>query len=269
MENFSRKISLLKIFGLIGIGTITFGAAFYFIYKKLFNDKESEFINDYISTNLADIRNQIQEANGNFDEGLKKKIFLKINQTHEKIMKNRFDKFIIKYNLSEKNNILPEDILQKFLQVNWETYKSTTDYILTRIGLSEKEYVELIHNMSLSEYMDYEYIIEKDSFFEGRVLLNKIEAKKAFLEYVKISEIYISSLNNRVNRDNKDPNFDEELQMGVLFSNIKIETQIYLKYKFTPKELLYMMRKYNLMEDVEVKKAYESMINNSPNFYRV
>jgi len=268
MENISHKFSLLKILGIIGIGTFTFGA-FYLIYNKLFNDKESEFIKDYISTSLADIRNQIQEANGNFDESLKKKIFLKINQTHEKVMKIRFESFIKKHNLSERNNILSEDILQKFLQINWETYKSTTDYILTRIGLSEKEYVELIQNMSLCEYMDYEYMIEKDTIFEGRDMLSKAESKKAFLEYQKISEIYILSLNNRVNKDNTNANFDEELQMGVLFSNIKIETQIYLRYKYTPKELLYMMKKYNLMEDPEVKKAYESITKNSPNFYRV
>lgn len=268
MEKISHKFTFLKIIGIITFGTSLLGTLYYF-YNKIYTDTESEFIKDYISTSLADIRNQIQEANGNFDESLKKKIFLKINQTHEKIMKIRFEAFIKKHNLSEKNNILSEDILQKFLQVNWETYKSSTDYILTRINLSEKEYVELIQNMSLSEYMDYEYIIEKDSIFEGRNILNRIDAKNAFLEYQKISEIYISSLNNRVNKDNNNSNFDEELQMGVLFSNIKIETQIYLKYKFTPKELLYMMKKYNLMEDPEVKKAYESMTKNSPNFYRV
>ena len=129
--------------------------------------------------------------------------------------------------------------------------------------------MELMQNMSLSEYMEYEYMIEKDSIFEGKNILSKTEAKNAFLEYQKISEIYISSLNNRVNKNNKNSNFDEELQLGVLFSNIKIETQIYLRYKFTPKELLYMMKKYNLMDDIEVKKAYESMMKNSPNFHRV
>ena len=93
MENSFNKFKLIKILGIVSIGTLTFGV-FYFLFNKFFNDKESEFINDYISTSLADIRNQIQEANGNFDEGLKKKIFLKINQTHEKIMKIRFDFFI-------------------------------------------------------------------------------------------------------------------------------------------------------------------------------
>lgn len=265
MEKIPQKV--IQFLGILGIGTITLGA-FYFLYQKISKDKETEYIKDYIETSLADIKNQIQEANGNFDEGLKKKIFLKINLTHEKVMKMHFEKLIRKYNLSEEYNILSEEILHKFLQVNWETYKKTTDFILIRIGLSEKEYVELIQNMSLSEYMEYEYMIEKDIIFDGRKILSKNEAKNAFLEYQKISEIYISSLNKRVNID-KNNNFDEELQMGVLYSNIKIETQIYLKYKFTPKELLYMMRKYNLMDDPEVKKAYESMTKNSPNFYRV
>lgn len=268
MENASDKYKFLKLIGIIGLGTLAIGSLYY-IYKTYFHDKHSEFITDSINLSLQEIKAQIEEANGNFDENLKKIIFLKVNQTHERVMKMRFDAFIEKNNLSSTNNILTDENLQEFLQVNWETYKSTTDYILTKIGISEKEYVELFQNMSLSEFMEYEYMIEKDTIFQGKQILNKLEAKAAFLDYQRISESYINNLNNKVNKDNKNSNFDQELEMGVLYSNIRIETRVYLKYHFTPKEILYMVKKYNLLDDPEVKKAYDTMMKNSPKFHKV
>ena len=268
MENAFDKYKIFKLIGIISLGTLAIGSLYY-IYKTFFYDKHSEFINDSINLSLQEIKAQIEEANGNFDDNLKKIIFLKINQTHEKVMKMRFDDFIGKNNLSTTNNILSDENLQEFLQVNWQTYKSTTDYILTKLGITEKEYVELFQNMSLSEFMDYEYMIEKDTIFQGRQILNKQEAKSAFLDYHNVSESYINNLNNKVNKDIKNSNFDQELEMGVLYSNIRIETRVYLKYKFTPKEILYMIKKYNLLEDSEVKKAYDAMMKNSPKFHKV
>jgi len=268
MENPCEKFRFFKIIGIISLGTLAIGSLYY-VYKNFFCDKNIQFFTDSINISLQEIKTQIEEANGNFDENLKKLIFLKVNQTHERVMKMRFDNFIEKNNLSSTNNILSDKFLQEILQVNWETYKSTTEYILTKIGITEKEYVELFQNMSLAEFMEYEYIIEKDSIFLGREILTKQEAKSAFLDYQKISEEYINNLNNKVNKDNKNSNFDQELEMGVLYSNIRIETRIYLKYKFTPKELLYMIKKYNLLDDPEVRKSYDNMMKNSPKFHRV
>lgn len=277
------KSSIFNIIKIISLSSLAIGGLYY-IYENFFdnseeNELEKEIIKDFINTNLSDIRKEIKQKSLNDsinipylkkNENLKKKIFLKINQKHEEIMKSQITDLINKYKLTEFNNILSEDILQNFLEVNWKTYKSTTDFILTRIGLSEKEYVSLINNMSLSDYMEYEYLIEKNQIFQGRKLLKVNEAKKAFLDYFQISEIYVSSLLDKVNENNSNKNFDEDLQMAVLFSNIKIDTQIYLKYKFTPKEILYMMRIYDLINyDEEVKNAYETMCKNSPNFFRV
>ncbi len=199
MENYD-KYKILKLIGIIGLSTLAVGSLYY-IYKNFFYDKNSEFINDSINLSLQEIKAQIEEANGNFDENLKKIIFLKVNQTHERVMKMRFDAFLEKNNLTSTNNVLTDENLQEFLQVNWETYKSTTEYILTKIGISEKEYVELFQNMSLSEFMEYEYLIEKDTIFQGKQILDKQGAKLAFLDYQRISESYINNLNNKVNKD--------------------------------------------------------------------
>lgn len=264
----TNQFKLLRIIGIIGLGTLSLGSL-YFIYKKFFEFKNGDNIQDYLNLSLQDIKAQIEDANGIFDEDLKKKIFLKVNQTHEKVMKIRFDVFIEKNNLSATYNVLSDEIINEFLKENWGIYKSTTDYILTKIGITEKEYCELFSNMSLKEYMDYEYEIENKTIFQGREIFSREEAKIAFLDYIRITETYLNRLNNKVNKDNSN-SFDEELQLGVLFSNIKIETQIYLKYKFTPKELLYMIKKYNLLnDDPEVSKAYDNMMKNSPNFHRV
>jgi len=268
MENTYYKYKFFKLIGILSLGTLAIGSLYY-IYKYYFYDKHSEFINNSINLSIQEIKAQIEEANGNFDENLKKIIFLKVNQIHERVMKMRFDAFIEKNNLSSSNNVITDENLQKFLQVNWETYKSTTEYILTKIGISEKEYVELFQNMCLSEFMEYEYLIEKDTIFQGKQMLNKQEAKSAFLDYQKISESYINNLNNKVNKDNKNSNFDQELEIGVLNSNIRIEIRVYLRYRFTPKEILYMVKKYNLLEDSEVKKAYDTMMKNSPKFHKV
>ncbi len=267
MENFFEKFKLLKIIGIISLGSLAIGSIYY-IYKSFFNEI-SYYGNDSIELALVDIKKQIEEANGNFDENLKKLIFLRVNQTHEIRMKLRMDEFIQKNNLSSANNILTDNNLEEYLEVVWKTYKSTTDFILTRIGLTEKDYDELFQNTSLAEFIEHEYLNEKDTIFQGKEILSKQEAKAAFLDYQKISDIHVASLNNKVNKDMKNINFDQELEIGVLFSNIRIEMKIYLKYKFTPKELLYMVKKYNLMDDPEIKKAYDNMMKNSPRFHKV
>ena len=268
MEKTNNKTKLRHILIYIGLGTLTI-SGLYYLYKFLNKPTKIDYINEYITLNLQDIKIQIEEANGTFDENLKKKIFLKVNQAHQRVMKMQFDNFIEKNSNSFKNNKIEDELLQEFLKINWETYKSTTDYILTKIGLNENEYVELFQNMSLSDYMEYEYMMEKDNIFEGKQIMSKIETKEAFLEYQKISESYINSLKSVVNLDNKNSKFDEELQIGVLYSNIKIETQVYLKFKFTPKELLYMVKRYNLLDDHDVKEAHDAMMKNSPNFHKV
>ena len=95
MEKTNNKTKLRHILIYIGLGTLTI-SGLYYLYTFLNKPTKIDYINEYITLNLQDIKIQIEEANGTFDENLKKKIFLKVNQAHQRVMKMQFDNFIEK-----------------------------------------------------------------------------------------------------------------------------------------------------------------------------
>jgi hypothetical protein len=227
------------------------------LYKLyvLFNNEEE--LGEERLLQIQELKEEVEEAQELSPE-LAIQIMAMTNKFAEEIMKK------MKPDIDEKRRAVfkqPEEyekICIEMFECKEYAYNSATTKILKEFGFSQEELQKVLQTINPYEMEKKIYDYEKPSF-EDCPVPDKNQVKEAFMYYGKKFSEEMKDFHKEMSKSQMDPNNQEYIIFRLLVVKMKIDDELYFKYKYIEAQIRYLLYEYNLLDDPEVKRVHNNI----------
>jgi hypothetical protein len=238
------------ILGALGISGVVGGL--YYLFQA-FNEEQ---ISEETSTMIEQMKQEADLNKGELTPDLAIKIMALTNKQAEEIIKKTKPDIDERRRASINDKAKYDQICQEYFEVKEAAYQSASNIILKKFGNFGMEDIQNV----MSRISPYE--LERKSFsyekpvFEGE-FPNRAKVKEMFKYYGNELSMKMREFHQTMNRFQGDPNMQEFLIFGILVLKVRIDDELYIKYKYTEAQIRFLLYEYDLIDDPEIKEVNE------------
>lgn len=246
IENTQSGRSYL-FYALIGGAAVGILGGLYYLYTLM--TKEEEFSEEQ-QVEVEEIRQQIQENNGELSTDIAIKILAQINKRVEEIMK------VTKPELDEKRRLVMNNYKEynkqcgEFFSLKEAAYNKATNQILNNFNMKISDLKEIMDQITPHEVEKKIFIYHKP-YFTDNIIPDRETVKEAFIFF---GNKFIDEMSNFNTECLKTEEKNQDVIIfKMLVIKLKIDDCLYLKFKMNENQIRYLIFEYSLLEDKEVK----------------
>jgi hypothetical protein len=251
MEKDKSKGYGIAFYSLAALGITGLIGGLYYLYTT-FNDEEK--VSDEIKSQLEDLK---QETHSELTPEEAIKIMALTNKQAEELIKK------IKPDIEEKRRAALgtpdyETVCQEFFEIKENAYQTATSLILKNYGNIKMEDLHAVMSkVSPTELERQAFEFDKPNFEVE--LPSKVKVKEIFKFYGNQLAIKMKEFHQMMNQFQGDPRMQELFIFRILILKVQIDDELYMKYKYTETQIRYLLYKYNLIDDPEIKEVNERL----------
>lgn len=240
------------IIGTLAVGTV--GGLFY-LYSLL---KKDDQLSDEQIIEVEEIKQQIQENNGEISVDMAIRILAQINKRIDEIIRptknemddKRRDKIT---NYTEYNKLAGE-----YFALKESAYNKATNQILQQFSMDISDLKEIMEEITQHEVEKKIFLYNKPNF-NNNYLPDKDKVKEAFIYFGNIFIDEMSKFNSDLYKKNLQNESQDVIVFKMLVIKLRIDDYLYLKFKLNENQIRYLIFEYNLLEDKEVKSLNDKI----------
>ena len=235
------------ILGALGISGVIGGL--YYLFQA-FNEEQ---ISEETSHIIEQMKNDSQ-IQGELTPEIAIKIMALTNKQAEEIIKKTKPDIDERRRAAINDKPKYDQICQEYFEVKEAAYQSASNIILKKFGNYGMEDIQNVMSR-ISPYdlerKSFEY--EKPSF-DGEYP-EKAKVKEMFKYYGNELSMKMREFHQTMNRFQGDPNMQEFLIFGILVLKVRIDDELYIKYKYTEAQIRFLLYEHKLIDDPEIKEV--------------
>ena len=154
-----------------------------------------------------------------------------------------------------------ERVCQEVFESKEWAYNESLQKVLSQFaGISLEDIHKLIQTVPPTEIERINHKYEKPTFDQQSVPEKKL-VKEAYIYYGKIFKDEMKEFQRILSQQTQyDPQQDQYFFFKLLVMKMKVDDELYLKFKYTEPQIKFMLYEYNLLEDTEIKRVNEQLM---------
>ncbi len=154
-----------------------------------------------------------------------------------------------------------ERICQEVFESKEWAYNESLQKVIGQFGnISLEEIHKLIQTVPPTEIERINHKYEKPNF-DQQLPPEKKVVKDAYIYYGSKFKDEMKEFQRILSQQTQyDPQQDQYFFFKLLVMKMKVDDELYLKFKYTEPQIKYMLYEYNLLEDTEIKKVNEQLM---------
>jgi hypothetical protein len=233
----------------------------YYIYNRF--SKEEKLSEDTIFQ-IEEIKNEIEETNGELTVEVAIKISFLANQEAEDIFILKKPDLEVRRRNTLNNISEYEKICKEMLEAKQKCLLGVLKKILNHLGgvsiTDFNKIIRKVHPYDLESNFSYNKF-EHSNLENDQPDKNLVKEAFKFLgeKYIEEMESYKKLIQSEGENCNMDKKKEEFLFFKLTVAKLRADDMLFLKYKYTEAQLRYLIYKYQMIEDLEIKNVSEAM----------
>jgi len=244
------------LYALAGIGIAGLLGGVYFLVNLF---KEPEMCLDEEQEKELDVLTEkLNEKSGELTVETAVQIMAMINKVTEEKIRSEHPDLDDRRREALKNNDKDYDQLcQESFMRRTEVSQDASQFILSKFGISEQALQEFFQNYGNPQEIEKLLQTFDKPIFDGEMPSATI-TKEAFLYYGKkiitvMQSFFMESRQYTQQQYMADPMLQQEQMIKMMILKLRVDDELHIKYKVTEQQVRYLLVKYNLLDDHEVK----------------
>lgn len=249
-QKFSNTFYFLAGAGLAGaIG------AFYYLYS-LFN--ETFELNEEQEAQVEKISHEVNEiSGGKLTTDTCVKIMSIANRVCEDIIKNKKPDIDERRREAYNNEQEYEKICYEYLEAKEYAYQSATQLVFNKFSVKMEDLQAVLQNCSPYEIEKKLHEHEQQEYDNSVLKDDKNKVKEAFLYFtnrflLEMKKFY--AMMSHINQSDQ-----EYLMLRLMILKLRVDDDLYFNYKVNEMQIRYLIHKFNLYSDIDIKQAQEKL----------
>jgi hypothetical protein len=247
---------LSKTFWILGSAAVLgLVGGVYYLYN-LFSQEEE--LSEEQKLQIEEMKQEVEDTNGELTPELAVQTMALTNKFAEEMMKKMKPDIDERRRAAINNPEEYEKICAELFECKEHAYNTATNRVLAQFGFSMEDLQKVMSRVSPFEIEKKVYEYEKPSF-EGTTIPEKAKVKEAFCYYGKKFTEEMKEFHNMMNQNQVDPSQQDYVIFRLLVLKMRVDDELYFKYKYIESQIRYLLYEYNLFEDPDVRRVHESI----------
>ena len=259
-HNKDTFLSKIGMYIFIGGATVSIIGGIYYLYS-LFS-KQEELTEEQL-IEIEEIRQRIEENNGEICTDLAIRILAQINKRVEEIIRTSKPDIDNKRREALGKESVYNSTCAEYFTIKENSYNKATNEILSYFNMQISDLKEIMEQITPNEVEKKMFHYNKPTFYDSHIP-DKSKVKEAFIFFGNLFVDEMLAFNSQISKL-KEISHDLTL-FKMLVVKMKVDDILYEKFKLTENQIRYLIFEYSLLEDKEVKvineriSKYEEML---------
>jgi hypothetical protein len=259
----SKKNDYNATFWGLGVAAVTgILASAYYVYTLLSSEDE---LSESDLKEIEELREEInaseEVSTGPMNVETAVQIMAMTNRISEDMVKKLKPDLDDRRRAALKNPEEYEKLCHEVFEAKEWAYNQSLSKVIGQFGqISIEEIHKLMQTVPPQEIEKINHKYEKPNFKDGDLPDKKL-TKDAFIYYGKLFKEEMKEFQKILSQQGQyDPQQDQYFFFRLLTMKMKVDDELFVKYKYTEPQIKFMLYEYNLFEDVEIKRVNEQLM---------
>jgi hypothetical protein len=241
-------------YGLVTAGVVGALAGLYYVYS-VFNEEEE--LPEEQAEQLEELKQEVKDSDGTFTADQAIQMMALTNKLGEEMLKKAKPGIDDKRRAAVNNPEEYERVCMEYFEAKENALQMANSIVVKNFGNVDMEEVgKLMQGLNPIEVEKKIFEYDKPTF--TGITPDRQTTKDIFLFYGESLNREISEFYKTLGQIS-DPNQHEFMILKVLITKLRIEDELYLKYKLNEYQLKYLIYEYNLTEDPDIRRLSEQV----------
>lgn len=247
----------LSFYALATVGVAGVVGGLYYIYS-IFNEEEetSEITQSKIEDLQQDLETNLSENMNNLTLDQAVRIISLMNKMTEEIVKKKKPDLDERRRAAINNEALYQELVGESLEERESAMMNAQEVISKKFNGINMEDIAKIMQSANPETVERLVLLSDKPQFEGTIP-SKEKVKEIFTYYGNNMLFRMRDSQMAMNQGSMDPNQQQYIFFKILMSKMKVDDELFVKYRLTENQLKYLFYEYKLENDSEVKSLYD------------